>query len=176
MFSSISLGIHSPCFTCWILFCVGYIWSFRPIIYSNGFGGSSVFSLVFLQDVCYSLLHISLHQHARTFSNKNQVGYNKSKNHVGIKNNFICYVFSIYKLVLLLIMFLILLFRNTVIGMTATCARIGGILAPFCAQLDHVFPDLNLIVLGLASLLAGILTFKGITITYYIQNKNKVYI
>ena len=53
-------------------------------------------------------------------------------------------------------------FRNTVIGMTATCARVGGILAPFCAQLDHVFPDLNLIVLGLASLLAGILTFKGI--------------
>ena len=51
--------------------------------------------------------------------------------------------------------------RNTVIGMTATCARVGGILAPFCAQLDHVFPDLNLIVLGMASLLAGILTFKG---------------
>ena len=45
--------------------------------------------------------------------------------------------------------------------MTATCARVGGILAPFCAQLDHLFPDLNLIVLGMASLLAGILTFKG---------------
>ena len=55
-----------------------------------------------------------------------------------------------------------LCFRNTVIGMTATCARVGGILAPFCAQLDHIFPDLNLIVLGMASLLASILTFKGI--------------
>ena len=43
--------------------------------------------------------------------------------------------------------------------MTATSARIGGILAPFCAQLDYIFPDLNLIVLGLASLGAGILSF-----------------
>ena len=45
--------------------------------------------------------------------------------------------------------------------MAATSARVGGILAPFCAQLDHIFPDLNLIVLGLASLIAGILCFKG---------------
>ena len=36
-----------------------------------------------------------------------------------------------------------------IIGMTATSARVGGILAPFCAQLDYIFPDLNLIVLGL---------------------------
>ena len=45
--------------------------------------------------------------------------------------------------------------------MTATSSRVGGILAPFCAQLDHVFPDLNLIILGMASLIAGILVFKG---------------
>ena len=45
--------------------------------------------------------------------------------------------------------------------MAATSSRVGGIVAPFCAQLDHIFPDLNLIILGTVSLLAGILTFKG---------------
>ena len=52
-------------------------------------------------------------------------------------------------------------YRNTIIGLTATSARVGGILAPFCAQLDHIFPDLNLIVLGIGSLLAGVSVFKG---------------
>merc|ERR1719510_2475293 len=51
--------------------------------------------------------------------------------------------------------------RNTIIGLTATSARVGGILAPFCAQLDRIFPDLNLIVLGVGSLLAGASVFKA---------------
>ena len=59
-------------------------------------------------------------------------------------------------------------YRNTIIGLTATSARVGGILAPFCAQLDHIFPDLNLIVLGIGSLLAGVSVFKG---KYGIDNK-----
>ena len=54
--------------------------------------------------------------------------------------------------------------------MTATSSRVGGILAPFCAQLDHVFPDLNLIILGMASLIAGILVFKGKLINFKCLN------
>ena len=45
--------------------------------------------------------------------------------------------------------------------MAATSSRVGAILAPFCAQLDHLFPDLNLIVLGMASLIGGIVAFKS---------------
>ena len=52
-------------------------------------------------------------------------------------------------------------FRNTVMGMASTSSRIGGILAPFCAQLDHIMGDLSLIILGLVSLGAGVRCFSG---------------
>ena len=50
--------------------------------------------------------------------------------------------------------------RNSGMGLVSVAARVGGIMAPFIVSLGEFIPQLQFTVLGLMSLLAGLLNLR----------------
>ena len=50
--------------------------------------------------------------------------------------------------------------RNSGMGLVSVAARVGGIMAPFIVSLGEFIPQLQFTVLGLMSLLAGVLNLR----------------
>ena len=50
--------------------------------------------------------------------------------------------------------------RNSGMGLVSVAARVGGIMAPFIVSLGEVLPHLQFTVLGLMSLVAGLLNLR----------------